>query len=57
MFVVAQAQGNSSQFQKQKVQAMKRFVLWMGSKESTGPPLMVGGFQEVSEVERLFQQL
>jgi hypothetical protein len=47
MFVVAQAQGNGSQFQKKKVQAVKRFVLWKGSKESTGP-LMVGGFQEVS---------
>jgi hypothetical protein len=43
-------------FKSKKVQSVKRFMLWKGSKESTGP-LMVGGFQEVSEVERLFQQL
>jgi hypothetical protein len=35
---------------------MKRFVMCKGSKGGTCP-LMVGGFQEVSEVERLFQQL
>jgi hypothetical protein len=40
----------------QKVQPVRRFVMWERSKESTAAP-MAGGFQEVSEVEGLFQQL
>jgi hypothetical protein len=50
------AQGNGYGVQKQKVQPVRRFVLWKRSKESTAAR-MAGGCQEVSEVEGLFQQL
>jgi hypothetical protein len=40
----------------QKVHPVRRFVMWERSKESIATP-MAGGFQEVSEVEGLFQQL
>jgi hypothetical protein len=50
------AQGNGYGVQKQKVQTVRRFVLWKRSEESTAAP-MAGGRQEVSEVEGLFQQL
>jgi hypothetical protein len=50
------AQGNGYGVQKQKVQPVRRFVLWKRSKESTAAP-MAGGCQEVSEVEGWFQQL
>jgi hypothetical protein len=49
------AQGNDYGVQKQKVQPVRRFVLWKRSKESTAAPIL-GGCQEVSEVEGLFQQ-
>jgi hypothetical protein len=56
VFTIAAAQGNGSRVPMQKVHPVRRFVLWERLKESIATP-MAGGFQEVSEVEGLFQQL